>query len=239
MEASICEFVIACGVRAASLAGCELRRAASQAWSTRSCLWRCLPWCSRLAPSGRPLMTAGSCDWASAPPRTRFRARVRSEASATSFCSETRGQSSVEAALFVPVFMLLLALLLQPVFLLYTRASMQQAAAEGVRLLSTREGSGAATDDACVEYVKRRLAAVPDVPAFHTGEWEVEVMGDASGKASVKVVGHLRPLPLIGVLASALGEADGDCVVLTVEASGGARPSWLEGGYCDWVKVWE
>ena len=145
----------------------------------------------------------------------------------------------MEAALFVPVFMLLLALLLQPVFLLYTRAGMQQAAAEGVRLLAGREGAGTATDDACVEYVKRRLAAVPDVPAFHTGTWEVEVSGDASGEASVKVVGRLRPLPLVGVLASALGEADGDCVVLTVEAKGTTRPSWLEGGYSDWVKVWE
>ncbi len=169
----------------------------------------------------------------------RLQARARSAASATSFSSETRGQSSVEAALFVPVFMLLLALLLQPVFLLYTRACMQQAAAEGVRLLATREGSGAATDDACVEYVRRRLAAVPDVPAFHTGDWEVELTGDASGEASVKVVGRLRPLPLVGVLASAFGETDGDCVVLTVEASGTARPSWLEGGYSDWVKVWE
>ncbi len=145
----------------------------------------------------------------------------------------------MEAAAFVPVFMLLLALLLQPVFLLYTRSVMQQAASEGLRVLSTREDGGAATDDACEEYVKRRLAAVPNVAAFHTGEWEVEVSGDASGEASVKVTGRLRPLPLIGVLAQGLGEAEGDLVVLKVEASGGARPSWLEGGYGDWVSIWQ
>ena len=44
----------------------------------------------------------------------------------------------MEAALFLPTIMLLLALLLQPAFLLYTRAVMQQAASEGLRVLATR-----------------------------------------------------------------------------------------------------
>ena len=141
----------------------------------------------------------------------------------TSFCSEALGQASVEAAAFIPVIMLLLALLLQPAFLLYTRSVMQQAAAEGVRVLATREMGGAGDDAACEAYVKRRLRAVPDVAAFHTGECE----------------GRLRPLPLLGVLAQMLGEPDGDEVVLRVEVTGGARPDWLEGGYGEWVTMWD
>lgn len=165
--------------------------------------------------------------------------REPSAACATSFCSERSGQASVEAAIFIPVFMLLLALLLQPVFLLYTRSVMQQAAAEGVRLLATREASGAATDEAYEQYVRRRLSAVPNVAAFHTGDWEVELAGDSSGEASVKVMGRLRPLPLLGISAQLFGESEGDLVVLRVQASGSARPSWLKGGYSDWVSIWK
>ena len=165
----------------------------------------------------------------------------------TSFCSEALGQASVEAATFVPVIMLLLALLLQPAFLLYTRSVMQQAAAEGVRVLATREVGGAGDDAACEAYVKRRLRAAPDVAAFHTGEWEVELSGDSTSReVRVGVEGRLRPLPLLGVLAQMLGvlaqmlgEPDGDEVVLRVEVTGGARPDWLEGGYGEWVTMWD
>ena len=144
----------------------------------------------------------------------------------TSFCSEALGQASVEAAAFIPVIMLLLALLLQPAFLLYTRSVMQQAAAEGVRVLATREMGGAGDDAAC--------------EAFHTGEWEVELSGDSTSReVRVGVEGRLRPLPLLGVLAQMLGEPDGDEVVLRVEVTGGARPDWLEGGYGEWVTMWD
>ena len=160
----------------------------------------------------------------------------------TSCCSEQAGQASVEAALFLPVLMLLLALLLQPAFLLYTRAVMQQAAAEGLRVLATRELHGVATEEACVSYVRRRLRAVPDVEAFHAGGadgWEVTCEGDSASKTvSVEVVGRMRPLPLVGVLASMLGETDGELVVLRVRASANVRPEWLEGDYADWVSIW-
>lgn len=152
------------------------------------------------------------------------------------------GQATVEAAALLPVAMLLLAMLLQPAFLLYTRAVMQQAASEGARVLMTREAGGAADDEACEAYVLRRLAAVPDVPAFHTGGregWEVELAGDASSdEVSVSVTGRLRPLPLVGVLAHLLGKAEGDEVVLEVTVAERARPAWLEGGYGDWVSMW-
>lgn len=161
----------------------------------------------------------------------------------TSCCSEACGQASVEAAACLPVLMLLLAMLLQPVFVLYTRSVMQQAAAEGVRVLVTREPGGAADDEACEAYVLRRLAAVPNMAAFHVGGsdgWDVTVSGDAgSDEVSVEIEGRLRPLPLVGILARLLGEADGDEVVLRVGVSERARPEWLEGGYGDWILAWE
>lgn len=205
-----------------------------------SCSRPSLRCCSPLVLSGRPWAREASRVSGSLLRRILFRARGCSAACGTSFCSEALGQASVEAAAFIPVIMLLLALLLQPAFLLYTRSVMQQAAAEGVRVLATREVGGAGDDAACEAYVKRRLRAVPDVAAFHTGEWEVELSGDSmSREVRVGVEGRLRPLPLLGVLAQMLGEPDGDEVVLRVEVTGGARPDWLEGGYGEWVTMWD
>ena len=63
--------------------------------------------------------------------------------------------------------------------------------------------------------------------------------GDAScEQVSVEVTGRLRPLPLVGVLAAALGEADGELVVVRVRVTERARPEWLEGSYADWVSMW-
>ena len=159
----------------------------------------------------------------------------------TSAAREASGQASVEAAAMLPVVMLLLAMLLQPAFVLYTRAVMQQAAAEGVRVLATREAGGSVSEEACRAYVLRRLSSVPNAPAFHVGGtdgWEVSLEGDASSEVAVEVVGRVRPLPVVGVVASAFGETDGDDIVLRVRVSGGARPGWLEGGYGDWVAMW-
>ena len=118
---------------------------------------------------------------------------------------------------------------------------MQQAAAEGVRVLATREPGGSVSEEACRSYVLRRLASVPNAPAFHVGGddgWEIGLAGDASSGVAVEVVGRVRPLPVVGVVASAFGETDGDDVVLRVRATGGARPGWLEGGYEEWTSVW-
>lgn len=144
--------------------------------------------------------------------------------------------------MLVPVMMLLLALLLQPAIVLYVRAIMGQAAAEGVRALATREGSGESGDEAVRAFVLRRLSAVPDASAFHVGGesgWEVTLSGGAAeDEVSVEVSGALRPLPLVGIVASAFGERRGDEVVLRVRVQGGARPAWLEGSYGDWVSMW-
>ena len=83
----------------------------------------------------------------------------------------------MEAALLLPVLMVCLALLVQPMCLLYTRCVMQSAAAEGFRLLATVTGD---TDDAaCEQYVRRRLLAVPQTDVFLAGDWQVELQGNA------------------------------------------------------------
>lgn len=155
---------------------------------------------------------------------------------------EQKGQASVEAAVMMPVFMLLMALLLQPAFLLYTRSIMQQAASEGVRVLMTAQTSGDVADEACRAYVLRRLGAVPNIAAFHTGGkdgWTIELSGDASSsEVGVSVEGKLRPLPLIGILASMLGEVEGDEVLIKVSVTQTSRPSWLEGSYDSWAGEW-
>lgn len=143
----------------------------------------------------------------------------------------------------LPVIMLLFALLLQPACLLYTRAVMQQAAAETARAVMSRTGSGAVNDEAYRQYALRRLGAVPNVAAFHTGGqegWEITLSGnEAAGEVSVSISGQLRPLPLVGVVASMLGEVQGDEVVLRVEITETSRPAWVSGTYGTWQKVWD
>ena len=148
------------------------------------------------------------------------------------------GQSTVEAALLIPTVMVVLALLLQPACLLYTRSVMGAAAAEGVRVMATGVGG----PEACESYVLRRLEAVPSVSIFHSGgmdDWDVSVSGpDENGTACVEVVGHVRPLPLLGAVVSALAASDGEGAVLRVRVEEGVRSSWVGGDYGDWVKIW-
>lgn len=157
-----------------------------------------------------------------------------------SFCSEQSGQASVEAALLLPVLMLCIALLTQPMCLLYTRAVMQSAAAQGCRLLATAQ-SGAAQDGELEQYVRRRLEAVPQADIFHAGDWRIELSGDSSeGQVGVCITGSVRPLPLVGVVAAMLGPLDASGnVELKVEVSRPARPSWVEGGYHAWLATWD
>lgn len=120
---------------------------------------------------------------------------------------------------------------------------MQQAAAETARALISRTTSGALSDESYVAYARRRLSAVPNVAAFHTGGesgWQIELSGsESSSEVSVSIKGKLRPLPFVGVVATMLGEVEGDEVVLSVEAQEAARPSWLEGSYKSWAAEWD
>lgn len=148
------------------------------------------------------------------------------------------GQSTVEAALLIPTVMVVLALLLQPACLLYTRSVMGAAAAEGVRVMATGVGGS----EACKSYVLRRLEAVPSISIFHSGgsdDWDVSVSGpDENGRASVEVVGHVRPLPFFGAVVSALAASDDEGAVLQVRVEESVRSSWVGGDYGSWVEIW-
>lgn len=149
------------------------------------------------------------------------------------------GQASVEAALLVPVVLVLVALLVQPACVLYTRAVMASTAAELTRLAATSR-SGA---DETRSYALRRLAAVPDLPVFHEGgpgAWEVAVTGPGDeGRVTVTVEGSVRPLPLLGAIVAALGTSGGGVVELRVEVTREVRASWIGGDYAEWVEVWD
>lgn len=170
--------------------------------------------------------------------------RVRGGAlrAAKRFLAERRAQATVEAALLLPSFLILLLLALQPMCVLYTRAVMEAAAAETARLMVTADAGGA---EGCRMFALRRLSAVPDLEIFHAGgplAWEIELTyaGEGAGRVGVSVSGAVHPLPVLGAFAAALGStnAQGD-VVMEVEVSYAGRPAWLEGDYGTWTKVWD
>ncbi len=139
-----------------------------------------------------------------------------------------RGQATVEAAVILPALMLTIALLVQPICLSYTRSIMRAAAAEGIRAAATSYGGELGP---CRRYVFRRLRAVPEVPLFHVGghsDWDVSIERTASHVA-VRVAGHARPLPLMGVLMGALGRCDDTGVVLEVTVSEDVQPTAVGG----------
>jgi hypothetical protein len=157
--------------------------------------------------------------------------------------ASSEGQASIEAAMLLPTMALLIALLVQPVCILYTRCVMQSAAAEGCRLMMTASQTDESVSGGYTAYVLRRLRAVPNVSIFHEGGdggWQIELQGSSSDhRASVHIVGTVKPLPLLGVIPSALGQVNeaGD-VVLDVSVQQTTRPGWLEGGYDDWSSIW-
>lgn len=175
----------------------------------------------------------------------RWQGRGRSISRCIEGLGDETAQATVEAAFLLPTFLTLILLALQPVCVLYTRSIMESAAAETARLAVT-----SADADAMRAFALRRLAAVPDVSIFHAGgplSWEVEVAragaGDGGAGAprgvEVTISGAVRPLPVIGAFASAIGEtnASGD-VLLEVTVGYEGRPSWLEGDYGEWVAMW-
>lgn len=81
---------------------------------------------------------------------------------------------------------------------------------------------------------------MPDVPLFHVGArdgWEVSCERGGSD-VTVSIVGHARPLPLLGVAMSAFSESDGEGVVLRESVRERVRPDWLEGSYATWQGIW-
>ena len=142
--------------------------------------------------------------------------------------------------MLLPMLGFIVALLAQPGCVAYTRALMLEAAGEGVRVLAT-----AAPDEreSLVEsYVMRRLAAIPEVPAFHMGgeqDWEIESFISDDGRwAEVCIKGHAQPLPLVGATLMALAPHDEVGAVLEVRVYEKVRPEWLEGSFDEWMWQW-
>ena len=165
---------------------------------------------------------------------------------------EATAQATVEAAVLLPSFLIVILLALQPVCVLYTRAVMEGAAAETARLMVTGEAdsraegeSGGDGSDAYRAFALRRLAAVPDLSIFHAGgplSWDVECSPASSGEGTVRVAitGAVTPLPVLGAFVGLWGSrnAQGD-VKVTVEVTYAGRPSWLEGSYETWTATWD
>ncbi|MDO4404757.1 MAG: pilus assembly protein [Atopobiaceae bacterium] len=139
--------------------------------------------------------------------------------------------------MILPSVMLLLALLLQPVCLSYTRAIMRGAAGECARAAVTAYGGDTS---ACEAYALRRLRAVPQIPLFHVGgegDWQLDI-SRSSSHVSVTITGHARPLPLMGAMASLLSKCDDVGVVLRVSVDEDTRASWVGGDYSGWQSIW-
>lgn len=142
------------------------------------------------------------------------------------------GQSTVEAAFALPVFVLLVLLLLQPGIVLYDRIVMQGAASEACRLLAstTDGGSGLAED-----FVRRRLGAVPQLDQFHVHSggcsWRIELEGNESSNAtSARIATEVKPLPLMDGALALLGLTNGQGnLVVEVESHQQVQPDWVDG----------
>lgn len=155
------------------------------------------------------------------------------------FYSES-GQSTVEAAVLLPMLFVVFGLLLQPTVLLYNSCIMNVAAAEGCRLVAT-----STVDDATTRtYVERRLAAIPNIPAFHDDDgWVVNWSRSSDDVASIIIVNHVRPLPLFGILAGLTNSIDADgSIIQRVETSSTPIPTWvgnLGSGPSAWIGAWK
>ncbi len=158
------------------------------------------------------------------------------------------GQATVEAVVMIPLLFLLLLILLQPAIMLYNHMVMQNAAAEGLRLLSTRADVGSYSAEKYEGFIKRRLTSIPPVDIFHAHTkvktWDIELTGaDESNEVSVKITNKLKPLPLLDLGAGILGITDDDgYLTQTVEAISTTQPAWVwrsgSGLPQEWAAKW-
>lgn len=173
-------------------------------------------------------------------------------ARSTCCCTEAeRGQGTVEAAFALPVLLLMFLLLIQPAIVLYDRMVMVQAAAEGCRLLATRTDALGSMDEACEEFVRRRLGAIPQQDCFHVhaGEggcsWEIALSGDETSQTvQVSIANQAKPLPLLDAAAALLGLTnDEGNLEFEVSASMPAQPGWAQEAFAgrspeEWIGSW-
>lgn len=156
------------------------------------------------------------------------------------------GQGTVEAALVIPLLFVLMMMLLQPGIILYDTIVMQDAAAEGCRLMATSDaGAGA---EGCKDFIRNRLSAIPQHGLFHVHEggcsWDIQVTGDEQSQAAeVRIRNKVKPIPLIGGALQLLGVTDGEGhITLESSVSCLSQPYWLDdsasGSPAEWVRGW-
>jgi Flp pilus assembly protein TadG len=159
------------------------------------------------------------------------------------------GQGTVEAAFVLPVLLIALLLLIQPGILLYDRIVMENAAAEGCRLLATKTDAFGDADGSCEAFVRHRLAAIPPVDCFHMHDggctWDIAMNGgEKSKKVTVAISTKVKPLPLFDGGATLAGLVDGDgALTVKVERSMPTQPDWVadvKGGKNpkSWIGAW-
>ncbi len=143
--------------------------------------------------------------------------------SCTSFSDA--GQMCVEAAFLIPVILILLLVLLQPGIILYDKMVMQAAAGQGIRMLAVLDEDSAKS---CENMVLSQLEAVPKVPIFRKGDWDIEIEGnETTGNAKIYVSIEIEPLPLMRApltLANTLNSKG--CIEINVEVSQSTQPEW-------------
>ncbi len=149
---------------------------------------------------------------------------------------QNAGQASVEAALLFPVILMIIALLVEPVCILYTKTVMDGACAEGLRVATT------SSDTELIEsYIKRRLKAIPEIHLIHK-------RGDDHSKISIdkkenygliEITCHVAAMPPIGWCLFLAGQTDNQGIVLHSSLSASTYPDWIEGSYADWIAFWK
>lgn len=143
------------------------------------------------------------------------------------------GQGSVEAACMIPVLFVMMLLLVQPSIVLYDRIVMESAAAEGCRLLATKNGVAGDMTASCEAFIRHRLSSVPPQSCFHIHEgscsWNIQMEGDeSSDRVKVVIENQVKPLPLLDVGCTLLGLVNGEGnLVIRVERTMTVQPDWV------------
>ncbi|MBR5260388.1 MAG: pilus assembly protein [Eggerthellaceae bacterium] len=166
----------------------------------------------------------------------------------TQLIKDDNGQATVEAAVSLPVIFVLLLMLIQPSIVLFDRTVMQQAAAEGCRVLMTSDGSNGSLK-LCEDYIRRRLSAIPQQDNFHVHaeecSWNITLSGSSgSPETAVVISTEVKPLPLLDAAAALLDATnERGNIVIEVETRMTAQPAWflnsgLGSGAASWIGAW-
>lgn len=134
------------------------------------------------------------------------------------------GQGTIEAAFLLPIILVLILLLIQPAIILYDYCIMKSAAAEACRALATSSST-----DEVEEFVRRRLAAIPQTEIFHRHDggcsYSIELNGTGLSETSVEIKNYLQPLPLVDLGAKLLnGGGDIEIVAKSAQTN---QPGWV------------